>query len=108
MPSKFNHRKKFAYKNPVSRFNHNTIKLSNGVTFEIVNDFEHMEGPVNSFQAALDNWLARTDDYTAESFIRYVKSKEPNRIFMTKAQFDEIMEKNGEHATEEDYLSENN
>ena len=60
-----------------------TLRLSNGVEFTIVHNFP-MSGPVNTFEAAYTNWLMRTDDYTAESFVAYVKSKqEHGRVCMT-------------------------
>ncbi len=69
-----------------------TIKLKdspiefNGVTLTITHDFEH--GAVNSFDAAFQNWLVRTDELTPESFIRYVKNIEPDRTIMTKKQWE--------------------
>jgi len=45
------------------------IELENDITFKI---FHNLNGMLD---AAVMNWLARTTDYTAESFSSYVKSK---------------------------------
>ncbi len=95
-------------KNRVSKLNQTELALSNGVKFTIVHDFKNMDGPVNSFDAAFQNWLSRTDEYTAESFIEYVKDKEPNRIMITLEDYLEITKDKSKPATEEDYQAENN
>jgi hypothetical protein len=95
-------------KNRVSKFNKTKIELSNGESFTIVHDFPEMEGSVNTFDSAFQNWLSRTNDYTAKSFVNYVKSKEPNRMFLTLKDYEKILKDNGESATEEEYLAENN
>lgn len=83
------------------------LAISNGVSFTIVHDFPNMSG-INSFDSAYQNWMSRTDDYTAESFIAYVKSKEPHRVFVTLEQFEKITKGKSEPATKEDFLQENN
>ena len=96
-------------KNRVTKLNQTNVELSNGISFVIVHNFEKMEGNHNSFNAALNSWLARTSDYTADSFIEYVKNKnEYGRIFLTKEMYKEITKGKGEHATYQDYLAENN
>lgn len=67
------------------------MKLSNGITITIVHDFKQLDGPVNSFQAAFDNWLMRTEDYTAESFVNYVRGKDKEMLIFTKEQYDELL-----------------
>ncbi len=81
-------------KDKVTRLNKTDIELPNGTKFIIVNDFENMEGAVNSFDAALQNWLMRTNEYTPESFVKYVKSKEPNRIFITLEDYEIFVKEN--------------
>jgi hypothetical protein len=93
-------------KNRITKLNKTLVELSNGDSFTIVHDLK-MNG-INSFDAALQNWLARTDDYSPESFIGYVKSKEPEKIFLTIEDYNEITKGETESATEEDYLAENN
>jgi len=44
-----------------------------------------------SIDAALMNWSARTDTFTEEDFIEYVKSKDPvNLICVPKKQYDKL------------------
>lgn len=50
------------------------FELSNGTKFSIVHNMT-ATGEINSPQAALDNWLARTSVYTQKSFIQYINSK---------------------------------
>lgn len=72
------------------QLNQTFFELSNGVKFSIINDFENIDGPVNSIDAAFQNWIARTEDFSAESFVAYIKKKEPKRIALTEAQFNEL------------------
>ena len=58
--------------------------------FTIVHDFEKIEGNINTFSAALTIWQIKTDDYSPESFIAYVKSKEPHRTFMTLEEYNKL------------------
>jgi hypothetical protein len=82
-------------KNPVMKLNKSKCNLSNGVEFTIVHNIKNIEGPINSFAAALDCWLARTKEYTAASFVDYVKSKkEYGRIFLTLEEYEKITELN--------------
>lgn len=41
---------------------------------------------------ALDNWLARTDDYTAESFCEYINDKPIEYSAMTEEEFEKFKE----------------
>lgn len=75
----------------MATLNKTDVELSDGTKFTIVNDFENMEGALGSFDAAFQNWLVRTDDFTAESFILYVKSKEPNRIFLILEDYEKAL-----------------
>jgi len=43
-----------------------------------------------SLQCALDNWLARTNKYTACSFCEYIKSKDISFIALTEKQFNKV------------------
>ena len=47
------------------------------VEFEIIHNLPNVPGVC--FDDALENWLARTAEYTAESLCRYILSKEPYR-----------------------------
>ncbi len=89
-------------KDRVSRFNKTTVELSNGDSFIIVNQMND-----NDFDIALNSWLVRTDDYTPESFVWYVKDKLPNIPFLTLEDYEAITKGKGESATEADYLAEN-
>lgn len=40
-----------------------------------------------SFDAAMKNWLYRTDNYTAESFCSYINSKPVPYIALTEKQY---------------------
>lgn len=62
------------------------FELSNGVKFAIVHDIPG-KGSINTIQAAFDCWLARTNDYTAESLVKYINSKGVHRA-MTKEKYD--------------------
>ena len=48
------------------------------VEFEIVHNLPNVPGIC--FDNALENWLARTTEYTAESLCKYILRKEPYRI----------------------------
>jgi len=40
-----------------------------------------------SFNDALDNWLARTNEFTATSLCEYIKSKDESFVAMTEKQY---------------------
>lgn len=73
------------------KLNMTDVKLSNGDSFTIVHNIP-MKGNIDSFQAALDNWLNRTDDFSPESFCEYINGKTRNGkstyIAVTKEQYD--------------------
>lgn len=45
------------------------------VAFSVVHNLDEFG---QSIEAALDNWLARTKDFTGPSFVKYVNSKDKN------------------------------
>lgn len=94
----------FKPKNRVIKLNKSKVELSNGISFIIVHNMDQ-----SLFGAAMTNWLARTNKYTDQSFVDYVHSKrEPDRIFVTLAEYEKITKGKVQHATESDYLAENN
>lgn len=95
-------------KNRTFKLNKTKMELSNGVSFTIVHDFKEMNGRFNSFDAAFQSWLNRTEVYTADSFVEYVKGKEPERVFLTLEDYEKITEGKSEDATKEDFETENN
>lgn len=48
-----------------------------------------VEGNINTINAALDNWLARTKVFTQKSFINYINSKGVY-IAMTKEKYEKL------------------
>ncbi len=99
--------KPYKPKNRVTRLNKIECRLTNGVTFTIVNDFD-MDATPNLFDAAYQSWIARTDKFTANSFVKYVKAKEPNRIFLKLEDFEKITKGKMVAATKEEWEQENN
>ena len=96
-------------KNRVTKLNKSKVELSNGTIFTIVHNFKKMKGSVNSFDAAFQNWLIRTDNYTANSFVDYVLSKsEEGRIFVTLEDYEAITKGKIRHATKVEFNAENN
>ena len=61
------------------------FELSNGTKFTICHNLP-VKGTINSIQAAFDCWLARTDTFTATSFIAYIASKGQHQA-MTKEDY---------------------
>ena len=85
--------------------------LSNGVEFTVVHDFERMEGPINSFEAAYESWLFRVDDpedYNVDHFVDYVKRKDPERIFVSLETYLKVTKGRTVKATKEEFEAENN
>lgn len=70
------------------KFTRSTIELSNGEGFEIMHNIP--EGDINGLQGAIDNWLVRTDEYTPESFCKYVNSKGLHKAY-TVEQFQSLI-----------------
>lgn len=66
------------------------FKLSNGVEFTICHNMPSTQGL--SIDEALPNWLARTKDYTGQSFVDYIMSKYHmhGNFAMTKETWDAI------------------
>lgn len=64
------------------------FKLSNGIEFTICHNIP------DYITAALDNWLARTKEYTAESFCNYINKKrlegKSDHFAYTVAEFEEF------------------
>lgn len=55
------------------------------IKFTIIHDLPNKAGL--SFDNALQNWIARTTDFTAESLCKYILSKNTVHIAMTEEQF---------------------
>ena len=55
------------------------------VKFVIIHNLQNKFGM--SFDGALDNWLARTNKYTAKSLCKYIMSKDESFVAMTEKQF---------------------
>ena len=47
----------------------------NKIAFKIYHNISQVEGPIDTLDAALDCWLARTVKFSAESFVAYINSK---------------------------------
>jgi hypothetical protein len=56
-------------------FKLSTVELSNGTIFQLVHNIEKTHGSINSVEAAIIAWCARTKVFTQESFIEYINSK---------------------------------
>lgn len=50
------------------------VNLSNGNQIVIIHDLP-MKGNVNTFNAAMECWITRTNKYTAQSLVDYINSK---------------------------------
>ncbi len=57
-------------------------------SFNIVHNLPDVPGL--RIEDALENWLARTDDYSADSFVKYIRSKETDYSVFTEDEFDEV------------------
>lgn len=62
------------------------FELSNGTTFTICHNMPETLGL--SIQDAFQNWIARTNKYTDNSFVAYIDSKNTGFYAMTKRIFD--------------------
>lgn len=56
--------------------------------FSIIHNMPEVRGL--SFNDALHNWIPRTDDYTAQSLVDYINSKETGVIVMTEEEYDKL------------------
>lgn len=68
------------------------VKFNEGnnlVKFSIIHNIPH-SGDINGFNGALQNWLMRTDVYTAESFVDYINSKNVYKAY-TVEQYKKIL-----------------
>lgn len=70
-----------------------TVALENGESFDIIHDFEADFGALNPSLAAVEDWKASTTNFSAESFVAYVKEKQPNRYIITSKEFSDSMRK---------------
>ena len=61
------------------------FELSNGASFSVVHNCKQ-EGNINSINAAFDNWLERTKDFSEKSFIGYINAKGVHKA-MTKENY---------------------
>lgn len=59
--------------------------LVNGrpVKFEVVHN-------IPDFMAALENWIHRTNNYTAKSLCNYVNGKQTDHTYLTMKQFNKL------------------
>lgn len=73
--------------NLTNMWNETFFEISNGMKFSIVHNMA-VTGPVNSVEAAFENWLARTKKYTQQDFINYINSKGVYKA-MTKQEYDD-------------------
>ncbi len=58
------------------------------IKFTLYHDLPNITGL--SLQDAVDNWIPRTLEYTAESLCKYIMSKNSGYICITEEQFKEI------------------
>lgn len=68
------------------------FELSNGIKFIICHNLPNAFGL--NIDGAFDNWLARTSEYTDESFAEYIMSKHylHGHYAYTRAQWDKLNE----------------
>lgn len=67
------------------------VKFNEGnnlVEFSIIHNIPH-SGDINGFNGALQNWIIRTEVYTAESFVDYINSKHVYKAY-TVEQYNKI------------------
>lgn len=69
-------------------YKESNIELSNGIKFRIWTTIPKQMGNINSVNAALDSWLARTYEYTEQSFVDYINSKGYDKA-LTNKEFEE-------------------
>jgi hypothetical protein len=55
------------------------------IKFSVIHNLPQTQGL--NFDAALENWLYRTDKYTAKSLCDYIMSKETGYVCMTLSQW---------------------
>jgi hypothetical protein len=59
------------------------------VKFKVIHNLSGTFGM--NFDGALNAWLARTKNYTANSLCHYIKSKDESFIAMTEAQYQKLL-----------------
>ena len=69
------------------------VTLENGDSVDIIHNFENVDGAVDSLFSEAENWEAITSDFSPESFVAYIKEKQPDRYIMTQKQFNDFMPK---------------
>lgn len=60
------------------------------VSFSVVHNLPSVFGL--NISGAVDNWLVRTKEYTADSLCKYVMSKDPSFVCMTMRQYNRLNE----------------
>jgi len=75
MPSRNRNRWKPSNKKYKRKYNSYTINLSDKTSFQVITNIPDNKSGINSLEAALDCWLARTKEYTDVSFVTYINSK---------------------------------
>lgn len=72
-----------------SKWLHSRISFKMGKSKYVFNVCHNLCEHGLSIDAALFNWAARTDDFSIQSFCKYVTSKDPINIFcVPKVEFD--------------------
>lgn len=84
-------RKEFEHAIKHTQWKQEHLGLSNGTKFIICHNMPETQGL--SIEDAMVSWLARTDEYTAQSFVDYIMSKYHmhGNFAMTKETWDEMM-----------------
>lgn len=59
------------------------------VAFSIIHNLPEVHGM--SIEDALDNWLARTEEFTAKSLADYVNSKNTGSLIMTEEEYKKLL-----------------
>lgn len=81
--------KKFKIKN---KWKETGFELSNGTKFSIYHNLPEVKGL--SIQDAFQNWLVRTNKYTAKSFTHYIKLKQTEYLAYIEEEWNKL--KNGD------------
>ncbi len=61
------------------------------VKFSVIHNLPETFGL--SFENALENWMHRTDTFTAKSLVKYIKSKNTGYIAMTEKKYNNLCKK---------------
>lgn len=65
--------------------NKTSFELSNGIKFTIYHDLPNIPGIC--IQDAFQNWLVRTNNYDAKSFVKYINSKQTGYFALTEKEY---------------------